>query len=165
MAAAGEVPHTPYYGSVDATPLFLVLLSEYDLWTDDAETLHELLPAAERALAWLDRWADRNDDGLLEYQRRTPRGLRNQGWKDSHDGVPFADGTPAEPPIALVEVQGYAVDARRRMASFQATAPAGRSGGTTRSRPIVSSVPARTSPTSAKRGLPPKTRRNADERL
>jgi glycogen debranching enzyme len=118
MAAAGEVPHTPYYGSVDATPLFLVLLSEYDLWTDDAETLHALLPAAERALGWIDRWADRNDDGLLEYQRRTPRGLRNQGWKDSHDGVPFADGTPAEPPISLVEVQGYAVDARRRMAAI-----------------------------------------------
>jgi glycogen debranching enzyme len=118
MAAAGEVPHTPYYGSVDATPLFLVLLSEYDLWTDDRETLQALLPAAERALGWLDRWADRDDDGLLEYHRRTPRGLRNQGWKDSHDGVPFADGTPAEPPIALVEVQGYAVDARRRMAGL-----------------------------------------------
>jgi len=118
MAAAGEVPHTPYYGSVDATPLFLVLLSEYDLWTDDRETLEELLPAAERALAWLDVWADRDADGLIEYHRRTAKGLRNQGWKDSHDGVPFADGRPAEPPIALVEVQGYAVDARRRMAAI-----------------------------------------------
>ena len=116
MAAAGEVPHTPYYGSADATPLFLVLLSEYVQWTDDRATLAELMPAAERALQWLDRFGDRDGDGLLEYQRRSPKGLRNQGWKDSHDGVPFASGTPAEPPIALVEVQGYAVDARRRMA-------------------------------------------------
>jgi len=116
MAAAGEVPHTPYYGSADSTPLFLVLLSEYLQWTDDRATLAELLPAAERAMQWLDRFGDRDGDGLVEYQRRTPKGLRNQGWKDSHDGVPFASGTPAEPPIALVEVQGYAVDARRRMA-------------------------------------------------
>jgi glycogen debranching enzyme len=116
MAAAGEVPHTPYYGSADATPLFLVLLSEYELWTGDAETVDALLPAAEAALAWVEGPADLDGDGLLEYRRRTPKGLRNQGWKDSHDGVPFADGTPAEPPIALVEVQGYAVDARRRLA-------------------------------------------------
>ncbi|WP_242394869.1 amylo-alpha-1,6-glucosidase [Anaeromyxobacter oryzisoli] len=118
MAAAGEVPHTPYYGSVDATPLFLVLLAEYELWTDDRETVDALLPAAERAVGWLDHWADRDGDGLVEYQRRTTKGLRNQGWKDSHDGVPFADGTPAEPPIALVEAQGYAIDARRRMADL-----------------------------------------------
>jgi glycogen debranching enzyme len=77
-----------------------------------------LLPAAERALAWLDRAADPEHGGLVTYARRTPKGLRNQGWKDSHDGVPFADGRPAEPPIALVEVQGYAVDARRRMATL-----------------------------------------------
>jgi glycogen debranching enzyme len=115
MARAGEVPHSPYYGSADATPLFLVLLSEYWLWTGDEETVDALLPAAEAALGWLDRWADRDGDGLVEYARRTERGLRNQGWKDSHDGVPFADGRPAEPPIALLEVQGYAVDARRRM--------------------------------------------------
>jgi glycogen debranching enzyme len=115
MAKAGEVPHSPYYGSADATPLFLVLLSEYWLWTGDEETVDALLPAADAALDWLDRWADRDGDGLVEYARRTERGLRNQGWKDSHDGVPFADGSPAEPPIALLEVQGYAVDARRRM--------------------------------------------------
>jgi glycogen debranching enzyme len=118
MAAAGEVPHTPYYGSVDSTPLFLVLLSEYDLWTGDREVLDELLPAAERALGWLETWADRDGDGFVEYHRRTAKGLRNQGWKDSHDGVPFASGVPAEPPIALVEVQGYAIDARRRMAAI-----------------------------------------------
>jgi glycogen debranching enzyme len=118
MAAAGEVPHTPYYGSADATPLFLVLLDEYDRWTADRATVEALLPAAERALAWLDRAADPEHGGLVTYARRTPKGLRNQGWKDSHDGVPFADGRPAEPPIALVEVQGYAVDARRRMATL-----------------------------------------------
>lgn len=116
MAAAGEVPHTPYYGSVDATPLFLVLLSEYVQWTDDRATLLELLPSAERALGWIERQAGGNGDGLLHYERRTRRGLRNQGWKDSHDGVPFASGKPADPPIALVEVQGYAADARRRVA-------------------------------------------------
>ncbi len=119
MAGAGEVPHTPYYGSVDATPLFLILLHEYLLWTDDRQTVEELLPAAEAALGWLDRHADLEGDGLVEYLRRAPRGLRNQGWKDSHDGVPFADGRPAEPPIALVEVQGYAADARRRLASLR----------------------------------------------
>jgi glycogen debranching enzyme len=116
MAAAGEIPHTPYYGSVDATPLFLVLLSEYELWTGDEATVDALWPAAEAALAWLDRHGDLDGDGLLEYARRTPKGLRHQGWKDSHDGVPFADGRGAEPPIALVEVQGYAIDARRRAA-------------------------------------------------
>jgi glycogen debranching enzyme len=118
MAAAGEVPHTPYYGSVDATPLFLVLLGEYFQWTADRATVEELLPAAEAALGWLERHGDRDGDGLLEYERQAPRGLRNQGWKDSHDGVPFADGRPAEPPIALVEVQGYAADAWRRMAKL-----------------------------------------------
>ncbi len=116
MAAAGEVPHTPYYGSVDATPLFIVLLSEYLQWTDDRAAVEELLPAAERALQWIERWGDRDGDGLLEYDRRTTKGLRNQGWKDSHDGVPFANGIPADPPIALLEAQGYAADARRRMA-------------------------------------------------
>jgi glycogen debranching enzyme len=120
MAAAGEVPHTPYYGSADATPLFLVLLDEYELWTDDRSTVDALLPAAEAALGWLDRHADLDGDGFVEYARRTPKGLRNQGWKDSHDGVPFADGRPAVPPIALVEVQGYAADARRRMAALLA---------------------------------------------
>jgi glycogen debranching enzyme len=118
MAVAGEVPHTPYYGSVDATPLFLVLLSEYVQWTDDRELLDELFPAAHRALGWIERQSGSN--GLLSYERRTRKGLRNQGWKDSHDGVPFASGRPADPPIALVEVQGYAVDARRRMAGLHA---------------------------------------------
>jgi glycogen debranching enzyme len=116
MATAGEVPHTPYYGSVDATPLFVIVLSEYVQWTDDRALLEELLPVAERAMGWIERGHRAGVDGFLSYERRTRQGLRNQGWKDSHDGVPYADGTTAAPPIALVEVQGYAADARRRMA-------------------------------------------------
>jgi glycogen debranching enzyme len=112
LARTGEVPHTPYYGSVDSTPLFLILYTEYLTWTDDRATGEQLLPAAEAALRWIEQFGD----GFVEYQRKTERGLRNQGWKDSWDGVPHLDGTPAEPPIALVEVQGYCVDARRRMA-------------------------------------------------
>src|SRR5207253_8941679 len=116
LARTGEVPHTPYYGSVDSTPLFIILYTEYLRWTDDHVTGEQLLPAAEAALRWIEQYGDRDGDGFVEYQRKTERGLRNQGWKDSWDGVPHLDGTPAEPPIALVEVQGYCIDARRRMA-------------------------------------------------
>ncbi len=116
LARTGEVPHTPYYGSVDSTPLFLVLFTEYLQWTDDRSTGAQLLPAAEAALRWIEQYGDIDGDGFVEYQRKTERGLRNQGWKDSWDGVPHLDGTPAEPPIALVEVQGYCIEARRRMA-------------------------------------------------
>ena len=116
LARAGEVPHTPYYGSIDSTPLFVILYTEYLTWTDDRATGEELLPAAEAALRWISEYGDKDGDGFVEYQRKGPRGLENQGWKDSRDGVPYPDGTPAKPPIALVEVQGYCVDALRRMA-------------------------------------------------
>jgi len=116
LARTGEVPHTPYYGSVDSTPLFLVLYTEYLQWTNDRATGEQLFPAAEAALRWIDQYGDKDGDGFIEYKRKTERGLRNQGWKDSWDGVPHLDGTPAEPPVALVEVQGYCLDARRRMA-------------------------------------------------
>ena len=116
LARTGEVPHTPYYGSVDSTPLFIVLYTEYLQWTDDRATGEQLLPAAEAALHWIEKYGDKDGDGFVEYERKTERGLRNQGWKDSWDGVPHLDGTPAETPIALVEVQGYCIDARRRMA-------------------------------------------------
>jgi len=116
LARTGEVPHTPYYGSVDSTPLFVVLYTEYLQWTNDRATGEQLLPAAEAALRWIEQYGDKDGDGFVEYQRKTERGLRNQGWKDSWEGVPHLDGTPAEPPIALVEVQGYCLDARRRMA-------------------------------------------------
>ncbi|HEX4381970.1 MAG TPA: amylo-alpha-1,6-glucosidase, partial [Myxococcales bacterium] len=116
LARTGEVPHTPYYGSVDSTPLFIVLYTEYLQWTDDRATGEQLLPAAEAALGWIEKYGDKDGDGFVEYERKTERGLRNQGWKDSWDGVPHLDGTPAETPVALVEVQGYCIDARRRMA-------------------------------------------------
>jgi glycogen debranching enzyme len=100
-----------YYGTVDATPLFVVLLGELARWGAEPEQVRELLPNADRALDWVERYGDRDGDGFVEYQRATDRGLRNQGWKDSWDGVNFADGHPAEPPIALCEVQGYVYDA------------------------------------------------------
>ncbi len=96
-----------YYGSIDATPLFVVLLGELHRWGAPDDMVNQLLPHADRALAWIEEFGDRDGDGFVEYQRATDRGLANQGWKDSFDGVNFADGTLAEPPIALCEVQGY----------------------------------------------------------
>ncbi|HEX2635595.1 MAG TPA: glycogen debranching N-terminal domain-containing protein [Gemmatimonadales bacterium] len=118
MARAGEIPHIPYYGSIDATPLWLVLLHETWRWTGDAVLVRDLLPHAERALEWIDRFGDMDGDGFVEYASTSEKGLRNQGWKDSGDGVPFPDGRLPEPPIALVEVQGYVHDAKVRMAEL-----------------------------------------------
>jgi glycogen debranching enzyme len=115
LAALGEWP-SPYYGSHDATPLFLVLLEEYERWTGDRELVRKLEPAARAALGWIDGPGDPDGDGYLEYRTRSPRGLRNQCWKDSGNSICFADGRPAEPPIATCEIQGYAYDARRRLA-------------------------------------------------
>ncbi len=117
MTRAGEVPHSPYYGTIDATPLWLILLRETYRWTGDHALLEEMLPHAERALGWIDRRLAR-DDGLLKYHRTHTRGLENQGWKDSRDGVSFPDGTIATPPIALVEVQGYVIAALDAMATL-----------------------------------------------
>jgi glycogen debranching enzyme len=117
MARTGEIPHVPYYGTVDATPLWLVLLHETWRWTGDNGLIRELLPHAERALEWIDRYGDLDGDGLIEYLCASERGLRNQGWKDSGDGVPFPDGRLPAGPIALVEVQGYVHDAKLRMAA------------------------------------------------
>ncbi len=97
-----------YYGTADATPLFVVLLGELRRWSASSADLDPLLPAADRALEWIERYGDRDGDGFVEYQRSTPAGLVNQGWKDSWDGVNRADGTLPEGPIALCEVQGYA---------------------------------------------------------
>ncbi|QCO99552.1 amylo-alpha-1,6-glucosidase [Arthrobacter sp. 24S4-2] len=97
-----------YYGTVDATPLFVTVLAELSRWGLEDAAMRELLPAADRALRWMEEYGDRDGDGFIEYQRKTDQGLRNQGWKDSGDGINFADGTLAEPPIALCEVQGYA---------------------------------------------------------
>ncbi|HEX6262865.1 MAG TPA: glycogen debranching N-terminal domain-containing protein [Actinomycetota bacterium] len=118
LAGADEIPHTPYYGSIDATPLWLVVLGAAFRWTGDREALRELWPNALAALRWIDEHGDRDGDGYVEYERRSPRGLDNQGWKDSWDGVPWPDGTPVEPPIALVEVQGYVYQAKSLMAQL-----------------------------------------------
>jgi glycogen debranching enzyme len=118
MARSGEIPHVPYYGSVDATPLWLILLHEAWRWTGDLELARDLLPHAERALDWIARYGDQDGDGFVEYSRTSAKGLLNQGWKDSGDGVPFPDGRLPEPPIALVEVQGYVYDAKLRMAEL-----------------------------------------------
>jgi glycogen debranching enzyme len=121
MTRCGEMPFGPYYGSVDATPLFLILLSETYNWTADDALVRELLPAAYRALDWIDRYADLDNDGFVEYSRRSPKGLINQGWKDSWDANIHRDGTLARPPIAPVEVQGYVYEAKYRMASLLRT--------------------------------------------
>jgi glycogen debranching enzyme len=118
MTRCGEMPFSPYYGSADATPLFLILLSETFNWTADEELVRELLPAAHRALDWIDRYGDLDGDGFVEYLRRSPKGLVNQGWKDSWDANMHRDARVAEPPIALVEVQGYVYDAKYRTASL-----------------------------------------------
>ena len=116
LARAGMIPHTPYYGTVDATPLFLMRAADYYKWTGDLETLSALRPALDRALRWIDEYGDRDGDGFVEYERRSPGGLQNQGWKDSHDSVVHADGRLAEGPIALVEVQGYVYMAKLTIA-------------------------------------------------
>lgn len=107
---------TIYYGTVDATPLFVLLLGELRRWGLDDEGFDELLPAADRALEWITTYGDRDGDGYVEYQRSTERGLANQGWKDSWDGIRFADGRFPEGPIALCEVQGYVYSAYRARA-------------------------------------------------
>jgi len=116
LAGAGLIPHTPYFGSVDSTPLFLMLAAAYYRWTNDLTTLSELRPALDGALSWLAKYGDRDGDGFVEYQRRSPSGLINQGWKDSEDSIVNADGSLAEGPIALVEVQGYIYLAKLRIA-------------------------------------------------
>ena len=116
LARFGEIPHTPYYGTHDATCLFLVLLDEYERWTGDMELVRSMEPAARLAVEWMELYGDRDGDGYLEYLSRSPKGLVNQGWKDSWNSTLFADGRLAEPPMALCEVQAYAYDARRRTA-------------------------------------------------
>ena len=108
-----------YYGTVDATPLYLVLLSEVWRWTDDAALVARPEGAGARArCAWIDEYGDRDGDGFVEYERRTDRGLENQSWKDSWDSQRFHDGALAQPPIAPCEVQGYVYDAKRRIAEL-----------------------------------------------
>jgi glycogen debranching enzyme len=120
MAALREVPFGLYYGSVDSTPLFVLLAGLYAERTGDTGTIAALWPAIEAALGWIDGPGDRDGDGFVEYYRQTEQGLANQGWKDSHDAVFHVDGRLAEGPIALAEVQGY-VYAAKRLAARCAT--------------------------------------------
>ncbi|HKU43745.1 MAG TPA: glycogen debranching N-terminal domain-containing protein, partial [Polyangiales bacterium] len=110
MAATGEMPHSPYYGTIDATPLFVVVADAAYQVTGDLACVRELREPLLAALAWVDRQSDEAKQ-LVSYRKRSPRGLDNQGWKDSRAGVSFPDGRRAEPPIALCEVQGYCADA------------------------------------------------------
>jgi glycogen debranching enzyme len=107
MAELGEVPFRRYYGSIDSTPLFILLAGEYLKRTGDLATINRLLPNIEAALTWIDEHGDRDGDGFVEYGRLTQEGLINQAWKDSHDSVFHADGTLAKGPIAIAEVQAY----------------------------------------------------------
>ncbi|HLK87708.1 MAG TPA: amylo-alpha-1,6-glucosidase [Candidatus Binataceae bacterium] len=107
MARTGEIPFARYYGSIDATPLFLWLYGRCIMTTGDLALADELWPNVERALEWIERWGDRDGDGYVEYIREAASGLANQGWKDSGDAISHADGQLADPPVALAEVQGY----------------------------------------------------------
>ncbi len=112
MASLGEVPFQRYYGSVDATPLFIVLAGAYFRRTDDREFVKNIWPNITRALEWIDTYGDCDSDGFVEYARHSVNGLVQQGWKDSNDSVFHHDGSPAEGPIALCEVQGYVYEAK-----------------------------------------------------
>jgi glycogen debranching enzyme len=117
MTAFEERPHSPYYGSADSTPLFLVLLDEYERWTGDRALVAALEREARAAVDWIDSYGDRDHDGFIEYERRNAQtGLENQCWKDSWDSIAFADGTLAPTPRATCELQGYAYDAKIRTA-------------------------------------------------
>ncbi|MBV8936369.1 MAG: amylo-alpha-1,6-glucosidase [Alphaproteobacteria bacterium] len=118
MARLREVPFARYYGSVDATPLFVVLAGEYFKRTGDLDTVRELWPNIEAALNWIDTYGDPDGDGFVEYQRKNADGLINQGWKDSNDAIFHEDGRLAEGPIALCEVQAYVYGAKRHAAAL-----------------------------------------------
>lgn len=117
MVRLGEVPHTPYYGTVDATPLFIVTFCELMDWVGTPALFDELFPAIEAALGWIDQYADHDQDGFVDYGRLSPRGLVHQNWKDSFNSLIFPDGSEPVPPIAPVEVQGYVYHAKRALAT------------------------------------------------
>ncbi|CAX23895.1 conserved protein of unknown function, putative glycosyltransferase [Methylorubrum extorquens DM4] len=121
MAMLGEVPFRHYYGTIDGTPLFVMLAAQYHEVTGDLDTIRAIWPQLKLALEWIDTYGDRDGDGFVEYARETEQGLANQGWKDSHDSIFHADGAMAKGPIALCEVQGYVYAAKRgaaRLASM-----------------------------------------------
>jgi glycogen debranching enzyme len=116
-----ERPQSPYYGASDTTPLFLILLDEYERWTGDGELVRRLEGPARAALDWIDHHGDRDGDGYVEYQRARETGLENQCWKDSWNSILFRDGTVAPSPRALCEIQGYVHDAKVRTARLART--------------------------------------------
>ena len=117
-----EQPHSPYYGSADTTPLFVILLDEYERWTGDADLVRELEPQARAALDWIDTYGDLLGTGYLWYKTRNPEtGLQNQCWKDSWDAISYADGRLPGFPRATCELQGYAYDAKIRAARLART--------------------------------------------
>jgi glycogen debranching enzyme len=121
-AAFEEQPHSPYFGNADATPLYVVLLDEYERWTGDAKLVRELELQARTALAWIDEYADRQGNGYVSYQRTNEQtGLENQCWKDSWDSISYHDGRLAGFPRATCELQGYAYDAKLRGARLART--------------------------------------------
>ncbi len=120
MAALHEIPFGRYYGSIDSTPLFVLLAGAYYQRTGDRALVESIWPQVEAALGWIDRYGDRDGDGFVEYARQSPNGLVQQGWKDSGDSIFHADGRPARGPIALCEVQGYVYAARRSAADLAA---------------------------------------------
>jgi glycogen debranching enzyme len=117
-ANQNAIPQTPYYGTVDATPLFLVLLAEYVDWTGDLDLLGELIDSVDAAMDWIDNYSGLTGSGFASYTMRSPLGLYNQGWKDSLNAIMHADGTLAEHPVALAEVQGYVYMAKKRMSAI-----------------------------------------------
>jgi glycogen debranching enzyme len=118
LTRLGLKPHSPYYGTADATMLWVILLSEYWRWSGDSTLVRRLAGPARAALTWIDRYGDRDADGYVEYQTRSPQGLGNQCWRDSRDGIQFADGTLPYLPLATCELQGYVYDAKTRLAEL-----------------------------------------------
>jgi len=117
LTAFEERPHSPYFGSADATPLYLVLMDEFEQWTGRGDIIKDLEEEARAALRWIDKYGDRDGDGYVEYERRNKEhGIQNQCWKDSWDSIRFSDGSIASAPLATCEIQGYVYDAKRRAA-------------------------------------------------
>jgi glycogen debranching enzyme len=118
MANTGEIPFKEYYGTIDATPLYIMLAGMYYHRTADLETIRQIWPNIEAALTWIDQYGDLDGDGFVEYQHKAENGLTNQGWKDSYDSIMYSDGTLCEPPITLCEVQGYVYGAKNQAADL-----------------------------------------------
>jgi len=128
LAYLKQIPHTPYYGTADATPLFLIVLHETWKWLGDDSLLRDYRDVALRCLEWIDKYGDLDGDGFQEYQMRSPNGIENQGWKDSGDAIVYPDGSQVKAPKALCELQGYVFDAWMRMAeAFEALGESDRS--------------------------------------